>query len=77
MEANGTKLNFMILDACRDNPLTSGTRIATRGLGRIDAEQGSILPMPEKHFDVEPIVKSLSLLSEIIKAYSTLFFWNE
>lgn len=43
MEASGTKLNVVILDACRDNPLPSTVRSASKGLGRMDAQQGTLI----------------------------------
>jgi hypothetical protein len=43
MEASGTQLNVVILDACRDNPLPSTVRSASKGLGRMDAQQGTVI----------------------------------
>jgi uncharacterized caspase-like protein len=44
MEGSGTKLNLVILDACRNNPFGGrGLRAATRGLGRIDAPEGTMI----------------------------------
>jgi hypothetical protein len=43
MEASGTKLNVIILDACRDNPTLSRQRSTSRGLARIDARQGTLV----------------------------------
>jgi formylglycine-generating enzyme required for sulfatase activity len=35
VEEGGARLNLLVLDACRDNPLPSGARSASRGLGAI------------------------------------------
>lgn len=43
MENTGTKLNVIILDACRDNPTLSRQRSISRGLARIDARQGTLV----------------------------------
>ncbi|WP_249150197.1 caspase family protein [Bradyrhizobium sp. JYMT SZCCT0180] len=44
MEGSGTKLNLVILDACRNNPFGGrGLRAASRGLGRIDAPEGTMI----------------------------------
>ena len=43
MEFAGNRMNFIILDACRNNPLTRGFRSATRGLSRMDAPRGSLV----------------------------------
>lgn len=43
MEASASKLNIMILDACRDNPLPSTSKSANRGLSRIEGSRGSII----------------------------------
>lgn len=43
MEGTGTKLNVIILDACRDNPTLAQQRSASRGLARIDARQGTLI----------------------------------
>lgn len=43
MEASGTQLNVVILDACRDNPLPAMVRSASKGLGRMDAQQGTLI----------------------------------
>jgi hypothetical protein len=37
MEASGSELNIVILDACRNNPLQSSGRSAARGLSRVSA----------------------------------------
>jgi hypothetical protein len=42
MSNSGSKLNIVILDACRDNPF-SGFRTATRGLAVISAPRGSLV----------------------------------
>ena len=43
MEFAGNAMNFIILDACRNNPLSRGFRSAARGLARMDAPRGSIV----------------------------------
>jgi hypothetical protein len=42
MSNSGSKLNIVILDACRDNPF-SGFRTATRGLAVISAPRGTLV----------------------------------
>lgn len=37
------ELNFLILDACRNNPYARGTRSAQRGLARMDAPAGTLI----------------------------------
>ncbi len=43
MEFAGNRVNFVILDACRNNPLTRGFRSQLRGLARMDAPTGSLI----------------------------------
>jgi tetratricopeptide (TPR) repeat protein len=43
MEQADNKLNIVVLDACRDNPLPKGSRSAGRGLARVDGPLGSII----------------------------------
>ena len=43
MEFAGNRMNFIILDACRNNPLTRSFRSAARGLARMDAPSGSLV----------------------------------
>lgn len=43
MEFADNRMNFVILDACRNNPLTRSFRSATRGLARMDAPRGSLV----------------------------------
>lgn len=43
MQAAGTELNVVILDACRDNPLPSAVRSAGKGLARMDSQQGTVI----------------------------------
>lgn len=38
-----TQLNFVILDACRNNPFARGFRSAGRGLARMDAPSGTLI----------------------------------
>ena len=43
MEDAGSRVNLMILDACRNNPLPRGLRSITRGLANMNAPQGSLI----------------------------------
>ena len=43
MEARGTRLNVMVLDCCRDNPLPAEARALTAGLGGMEAARGSVI----------------------------------
>ena len=43
MEFVGNRVNFIILDSCRNNPLTRGFRSQVRGLARMDAPTGSLV----------------------------------
>ena len=43
MEGAGTKVNIVILDACRDNPFKRSFRTTKKGLARMDAPVGSII----------------------------------
>jgi len=43
MEISGSRLNLVILDACRNNPFTRSFRSATRGLAQMDAPSGSLV----------------------------------
>ncbi|MFH1135462.1 MAG: SUMF1/EgtB/PvdO family nonheme iron enzyme [Pseudomonadota bacterium] len=43
MEAAGNRVNIVILDACRDNPLGRGFRSSESGLARMDAPTGSYI----------------------------------
>lgn len=43
MEFAGNRINIIVLDACRNNPLARGMRSATRGLARMDAPKGSFI----------------------------------
>ena len=43
MEFVGNRVNFVILDACRNNPLTRGFRSQVRGLAKMDAPTGSLV----------------------------------
>ena len=43
MEFAGNRMNIIILDACRNNPLPAGKRSADKGLARMDAPKGSFL----------------------------------
>lgn len=43
MEYAGNRLNIVILDACRNNPMARSMRSASRGLARMDAPKGSFI----------------------------------
>jgi formylglycine-generating enzyme required for sulfatase activity len=43
MEFAGNRMNIIILDACRNNPLPAGKRSVEKGLARMDAPKGSFL----------------------------------
>jgi hypothetical protein len=43
MEDARSRLNFVILDACRNNPFGRGFRSASRGLARMDAPAGTLI----------------------------------
>jgi uncharacterized protein len=43
MEFAGNRMNFVVLDACRNNPLTRSFRSTTRGLARMNAPRGSLV----------------------------------
>jgi uncharacterized caspase-like protein len=43
LELSKARVNVLVLDACRDNPFSQGTRSISRGLARIDAPAGSIV----------------------------------
>lgn len=43
MEFAGNRINIVILDACRNNPMSRSMRSATRGLARMDAPMGSFI----------------------------------
>jgi len=43
MEFAGNRMNIIILDACRNNPLPAGTRSMANGLARMDAPTGSFI----------------------------------
>lgn len=43
MEDAGSRVNIVILDACRNNPLPRGMRSLSRGLATVNAPQGSLI----------------------------------
>ena len=43
MESAGNGLNVVILDACRDNPLSRSFRSCTKGPTRVDASTGTLI----------------------------------
>jgi uncharacterized caspase-like protein len=43
MEFAGSRVNIVVLDACRNNPLQRGMRSITRGLAPMDAAQGTFI----------------------------------
>ncbi|MDD4927874.1 MAG: SUMF1/EgtB/PvdO family nonheme iron enzyme [Gallionella sp.] len=52
MEGTRTRLNFIFLDACRDNPYTRSFRSAASGLARIDAPRGTLISYATRPGDV-------------------------
>lgn len=52
MEFSGARLNFVILDACRNNPFRGFSRSAERGLARMDAPAGSLVAYATSPGDV-------------------------
>ena len=43
IESAGSRLNIVILDACRNNPFVRGTRSAARGLAVMSAPSGTVV----------------------------------
>lgn len=43
MENAQNRVNIVILDACRNNPFSTGTRSASRGLAQMDAAKGTLI----------------------------------
>jgi uncharacterized caspase-like protein len=43
MESSGERVNLVVLDACRNNPLARMFRGLSRGLARMDAPKGSLI----------------------------------
>lgn len=43
MEFSRARINFIIMDSCRNNPLSRSFRSATRGLARMDAPRGTLI----------------------------------
>ncbi|MBL6959397.1 MAG: caspase family protein, partial [Rhodospirillales bacterium] len=43
MEFSGSRLSFVILDACRNNPFARGFRSSSKGLARLEAPKGSLV----------------------------------
>lgn len=43
MEGSDSKVNIVVLDACRNNPFASSFRSAGRGLARVDAPRGTYI----------------------------------
>ena len=43
MKNSGSKVNIVLLDACRDNPLKSAFRSTSRGLARVDGPTGTYI----------------------------------
>lgn len=52
MEYANTSLNFVILDACRNNPYTRSFRSASRGLARMDAPRGTLIAYATRPGDI-------------------------
>ena len=43
LEYARSRINFVIIDACRNNPLTRGVRSLDRGLARMDGPRGTLI----------------------------------
>lgn len=43
LEASPSKVNIVVLDACRNNPFAGSVRAATRGLAMVDAPRGTYI----------------------------------
>jgi hypothetical protein len=43
MRYAGNRMNFLVLDACRDNPFEKSFKSAAKGLGRMDAPKGTLI----------------------------------
>lgn len=52
MEYSNARLNFVILDACRNNPYSRGFRSAARGLAKMSAPTGSFIAYATSPGDV-------------------------
>ena len=52
MEYSNAQVNFVILDACRNNPFARSFRSASRGLARMDAPKGSLVAYATSPGDV-------------------------
>ncbi|WP_395020448.1 caspase domain-containing protein [Dongia sp.] len=52
MEYAGARVNIVILDACRNNPLARGFRSASRGLAPMDATRGTFIAYSTSPGDV-------------------------
>jgi len=48
MESPGNRINIMILDGCRNNPLPRSLRSVERGLARMDAPKGTLIAYATK-----------------------------
>ncbi|MGI9382997.1 MAG: caspase family protein, partial [Methyloligellaceae bacterium] len=52
MERASSRINIVILDACRNNPFARSFRSATRGLARVDAPRGTYIAYATSPGDV-------------------------
>ncbi len=53
MQEAGTKLNLLILDACRNNPFSiNGSRAVSPGLGQMEAPEGTLISYATEPNDV-------------------------
>ena len=52
MEFSNARLNFVILDACRNNPYAQGFRSSSRGLAKMNAPTGSLIAYATSPGDV-------------------------
>lgn len=52
LEAAGSRINIVILDACRNNPFARSVRSAARGLAPVDAPRGTVIAYATSPGDV-------------------------
>lgn len=52
MDVAKARLNFVVLDACRNNPFARSFRSANRGLARMDAPEGTLIAYATRPGDV-------------------------
>ncbi|SCW66510.1 WD domain-containing protein, G-beta repeat-containing protein [Ancylobacter rudongensis] len=52
LESAGSRINIVVLDACRNNPFARSVRSATRGLAPVDAPRGTVIAYATSPGDV-------------------------